>query len=625
MSKINRHPVRRTAAGVLAGALALSGAVAAATPAFAGPGFALERVAGENRYETSAAIAAQFGATSGAILASGETGRSVDALSANFLAGVQGVPVLLTQRDRIPASVLARLNALTGAKNVTIVGGTVAVSAAVETQLRTAGFTVTRLGGADRYATSEEIIKAGASSASPIGLVASGTSFPDALAGGPLSYKGKHPVFLTNGGGLPQDTIDAMVAAGTRQVIILGGTAAVPASVEAALAARNITVVTRLGGAGRSETSRIIADYLITSAGFTNTTFNVASGVPRGEGVDALSGAALSGKENRALLVTDTATAAASGRRLRDGSRQHPQRRRRHLRRPRRRRRCARDRHRGGRRCVGVEPDVLGRAGRWQQRLPGRRRRVPHAHLHGHGAGRHVGRHPAVRRARTSRSPPTAPSPSRTPTATTWPTRAPPRGATITSVNGVPGAAANAVVSNGTVTFTVEGTAAVNVVPVIFADTNNDNRLNLTAPATANNNPKTPSEAFAIGAASNFLPALAAFGNQGGATITLVSAPAGAGFFTVRHRQLHVRRQRRLPVPGRRHHPGAVRVAAGAGATVLVNFNPSAAGVSTFNVQTSAPRRRGFAVGAGPQPRRRHRHQRRAGHLHPSDQPTRPV
>ena len=83
MSKINRHPVRRTAAGVLAGALALSGAVAAATPASALPGFGLDRIAGDNRYETSAAIAGQFGATSGAILASGETGRSVDALSAN--------------------------------------------------------------------------------------------------------------------------------------------------------------------------------------------------------------------------------------------------------------------------------------------------------------------------------------------------------------------------------------------------------------------------------------------------------------------------------------------------------------------------------------------------------------
>lgn len=310
MSKTTRHPVRRTAAGVLASALVLSGAVAAAVPANAAPGLGLDRIAGDDRYATSAAVAAAFGASSGAILASGEAGRSVDALSANFLAGVQGVPVLLTQRDRVPASVLARLNALTGAKNVTIVGGTVAVSAAVETQLRSAGFAVTRLGGDDRYATSEAIITAGRASASPIGLVASGTSFPDALAGAPLSYKGKHPVFLTSGGGLPQDTIDAMVAAGTRQVIILGGTAAVPASVQTALAARGITVVTRLGGAGRSETSRLIADYLITSQGFTNTTFNVASGAPRGEGADALSGGALSGKQNRALLITDTATSA---------------------------------------------------------------------------------------------------------------------------------------------------------------------------------------------------------------------------------------------------------------------------------------------------------------------------
>ena len=312
MSKINRHPVRRTAAGVLAGALALSGAVAAGTPAFAGPNFSLERIAGDNRYETSAAIAAAFGPSTGAILASGESGRSVDALSANFLAGVQGVPVLLTQRDSIPAPVLARLNALTGAKNVTIVGGTVAVSAAVETQLRTAGFTVTRLGGEDRYATSEAIITAGRASANPIGLVASGLSFPDALAGAPLSYKGKHPVFLTAGASIPQDTIDAMVAAGTRQVIILGGTAAVPASVEAALVARGITVVTRLGGAGRSETSRIVADYLINNLGFTNTTFNLASGAPLSEGVDALSGGALSGQQNRALLITDTATSAAA-------------------------------------------------------------------------------------------------------------------------------------------------------------------------------------------------------------------------------------------------------------------------------------------------------------------------
>ena len=69
MSKINRHPVRRTAAGVLAGALALSGAVAAAVPANAAPGFTLDRLDGVTRYDTSARIAEAFGPSTGAILA----------------------------------------------------------------------------------------------------------------------------------------------------------------------------------------------------------------------------------------------------------------------------------------------------------------------------------------------------------------------------------------------------------------------------------------------------------------------------------------------------------------------------------------------------------------------------
>jgi putative cell wall-binding protein len=96
LTKTHNHPVRRTAAGVLASTLALSGVVAAVTPAHAAAGFALERVQGNDRYETSAAVARAFGPTTGVILASGEAGRTVDALSANFLAGVQQVPVLLT-------------------------------------------------------------------------------------------------------------------------------------------------------------------------------------------------------------------------------------------------------------------------------------------------------------------------------------------------------------------------------------------------------------------------------------------------------------------------------------------------------------------------------------------------
>jgi hypothetical protein len=63
-----------------------------------------------------------------------------------------------------------------------------------------------------------------------------------------------------------------------------------------------------LAGADRSATSVAIAEALIANFGFDRTTFNLASGT--NEGIDALSGASLSGRENRPLLITNTADSA---------------------------------------------------------------------------------------------------------------------------------------------------------------------------------------------------------------------------------------------------------------------------------------------------------------------------
>ncbi len=308
MSKINRHPVRRTAAGVLASALVLSGAVAAAVPAQAATGFQLDRIAGDNRYETSALTVAAFGQANGAILASGENGRTPDALAANFLAGMRNVPVALTTQNRVTAEVLAALHGL-GGENITVVGGTAAVSEDVVTQLRGEGFTVDRVFCANRYETAREIVEAGESpEASNIGLVASGTSTIDALAGGPLSFAGKHPMFLVTRDGIPEATLEAIRISGVTSVFVLGGEAAVGPGVVAQLAAAGVTVRERLFGDNRSETSVAIANRLIADFGFSATTFNLASGL--NEGVDALGAAALSGRERRVLLVTQNASTA---------------------------------------------------------------------------------------------------------------------------------------------------------------------------------------------------------------------------------------------------------------------------------------------------------------------------
>ena len=319
MSKINRHPVRRTAAGVLASALVLSGAVAAATPASAAAGFGFDRLAGNDRYETSAAISARYRAVAGTtaitnvILASGESGRTPDALAASFLAGVQNAPVLVTRRDTTPEPILAELRNLrtAGATTLTIVGGPVAISEQQLTTLRGLGFTtINRLAGANRFETARAIVAAGESAAaSNVGLVASGVSTIDALAGGPLAYKGKHPLFLVTRNGIPAATLAAMREAGVTSVYILGGEAVVGPQVVAQLARAGVTVTGRLAGADRSATSVAIAEALIANFGFDRTTFNLASGT--NEGIDALSGAALSGRENRPILISNTLNSAA--------------------------------------------------------------------------------------------------------------------------------------------------------------------------------------------------------------------------------------------------------------------------------------------------------------------------
>jgi putative cell wall-binding protein len=322
LSKINRHPVRRTAAGVLAGALALSGAVATALPANAAPGFALERIAGEGRYETSAAIARAFvaantGAVTNVIVASGESTNTPDALAASFLAGVRNAPVVLTQRSTTPGATREVLTALRaqGATTLTVVGGPAAVSEEQLAAFTAQGFTVTRIGGANRYETAANIATAGEAggtngAASNVGLLASGVSTIDALAGGPVAFKGRHPLFLTTRDGIPGAIVRSMQANGVTSVYILGGEAVVGPRVVAQLAAANISVVARLSGADRSATSAAIANAVIGGTfGFSAATFNVASGI--NGGVDALGGGALSGKQNRVLLVTNTATSAA--------------------------------------------------------------------------------------------------------------------------------------------------------------------------------------------------------------------------------------------------------------------------------------------------------------------------
>lgn len=150
----------------------------------------IHRIAGQTRFATAAKIAAAIGGRHVYLArGNGENGWA-DAASVAGLAAYTGRPLLLTRATGLPGvtrSTLRKLNV----QDVTIVGGDVSVQKSVANGLRSSGRSVTRLAGANRYATSTAVadaaLRAGMSGSRP--WLAAGTNFPDALSSGPAVAK----------------------------------------------------------------------------------------------------------------------------------------------------------------------------------------------------------------------------------------------------------------------------------------------------------------------------------------------------------------------------------------------------------------------------------------------------
>ncbi|PFG38671.1 putative cell wall-binding protein [Georgenia soli] len=193
---------------------------------------AVQRWAGSDRFETSAAIARANYKEPGidvAYVANGLT--SVDALSAAPVAGMKDAPVLLTRSDTLPRAVAAELDRL-NPKKIVILGGTGAVSSSVQRQLD--GYTgpVERWSGADRYAVSVSVSRTNFPNGSPVVYVANGLTSVDALSAAPVAGMKKGPVLLTQAGALPTAVQAELKRLNPSQVVILGGTGAVSTTVQ---------------------------------------------------------------------------------------------------------------------------------------------------------------------------------------------------------------------------------------------------------------------------------------------------------------------------------------------------------------------------------------------------------
>jgi glucose/arabinose dehydrogenase/putative cell wall-binding protein len=265
------------------------------------------RLAGADRYATAAAVSA---ATSppGVPAAFVATGANfADALAGGAAAAHVDGPLLLVTQSSIPGSTAAELSRL-HPDRIVVLGGTGSVSNGVMSQLDayTTG-SVTRLAGADRYATAAAISAATFSPGVPAAFVATGLSFADALAGVPAAAQFDGPLLLTQPASLPAATQAELDRLNPARIFVLGGTGAVSNAVAMALAAYTSGPVTRLAGVDRYATAAAIAKAVWARA---NTVY-LATGLDFPDGLAAGTAAGRGGVP--LLLVRSTDVPSVTG------------------------------------------------------------------------------------------------------------------------------------------------------------------------------------------------------------------------------------------------------------------------------------------------------------------------
>jgi putative cell wall-binding protein/subtilisin family serine protease len=188
------------------------------------------------RYGTNLAIAKKLkdlGFTgNGVFLATGK--NFADALSSASIAGVKGMPIILTDGKTLSDEAKALLKG----EKVYVLGGDQAVPDKVVAAADKVSSSVERLAGANRYGTLKAVLDKFAAGTDKL-YVASGKNFPDALSAAPLVTENDGLLLLVDPSDLPRE-VDAYLTkfAYTNKVTsvtVLGGKEAVSQDVRDAL------------------------------------------------------------------------------------------------------------------------------------------------------------------------------------------------------------------------------------------------------------------------------------------------------------------------------------------------------------------------------------------------------
>jgi putative cell wall-binding protein len=239
-------------------------------------------------------------------LASGE--GYADALSGAAIAAQRSAPLLLTRSASLPTFVADEFNRLSP-RNIVILGGEASVKPEVVSRLQALlpTATITRIGGADRYAVSRNLVSDPTFGAKPSTelLVASGRVFPDALGAAPAAASHDAPVLLVDGTEkqFTPDELALIHSRGVRSITLLGGANTTSTSLEHSLDNdASSPSVRRIGGANRYDVaSNVATAYFLDEAPNTAETVYLATGA---DFPDALAGAVIAKANNAPIFLT---------------------------------------------------------------------------------------------------------------------------------------------------------------------------------------------------------------------------------------------------------------------------------------------------------------------------------
>ena len=223
-----------------------------------------------------------------------------DALSAGPAAVHQGGALLLVKPTEIPAVVANEIDRL-APQRIIVAGGVNSVSAAVYSQLSASAPEIERIGGANRYEASRNIVRDafGCATAPCVDSVflATGANFPDALSAGPAAAKLDAPVLLVKGTASADTATKSLITElGAERAYIMGGTASVSNGFESSISTLGLGI-TRFAGA-----NRYAAAFNLNAAIFGPTErAYVATGLGF---ADALAGGPLAGMTERPIYLS---------------------------------------------------------------------------------------------------------------------------------------------------------------------------------------------------------------------------------------------------------------------------------------------------------------------------------